>query len=106
MAAFELANGRRWDRDVVKSEHAAKFFSLIPFFMEASFTRKNFVLAMDFYPKAGLLKMNVLRLSRVQTLYVPVNQVIPITKYDYWGASWIMWFKQNTCLDLDMIYAH
>ena len=61
---------------------------------------------MDFYPNAGVLKMNVLRLSQVQSLYVPVNQMMPITKYDYWGASWLCWFKQNTCLDLDMVYAN
>ena len=36
---------------------------------------------------------------------MPINELIPITKYDYWCASWMCWTKQNHCLDLDMIYA-
>ena len=39
-------------------------------------------------------------------MYVPINEVIPITKYDYWAASWLCWMKQNNTLDLDMIYAN
>lgn len=36
---------------------------------------------------------------------MPISEMIPITKYDYWAASWLCWMKQNTILDLDMIYA-
>jgi hypothetical protein len=32
--------------------------------------------------------------------------VVPITPYDYWVAQWMVWFKQNQTLDLDMIYAN
>ena len=40
-------------------------------------------------------------------MYVPVNQMIPVTKYDYWcAAGWRPFFKQNQCLDLDMVYAN
>ena len=39
-------------------------------------------------------------------MYVPVKQVVPITSYDYWCASWMLFFKQNHCIDLDMIYAN
>ena len=45
-------------------------------------------------------------MSGVQTSYISVKDIIPITRYDYWGASWRLWFKQHQCLDLDMIYAH
>ena len=50
--------------------------------------------------------MHVLRMGGVQELWVPVKQVVPITPYDYWCASWLVWFKQNQCIDLDMIYAN
>ena len=74
--------------------------------MESRFTEKNFILQMELYPKAAYLKLEALRFTGVETIYVPVKQVIPITKYDYWGASWMCFFKQHQCLDLDMIYAH
>ena len=61
---------------------------------------------MDLYPKAELLQIDVLRMNGVISLYVPINNVIPITRYDYWAASWKFWCKQHQCLDLDMIYAN
>ena len=75
------------------TEHKAKVFSLIPFFVESAFTSKNFVLKMQFYPKAELMQIEVLRMSGVHTLYVPVSNIIPITRYDYWAASWKFWSK-------------
>ena len=82
-----------FDGNMVRSDHAGKVFSLIPFMIESYMTDKNFVLRMELYPKAEYLKMEVLRLSGVETFHVPVNQVIPITKYDYWGASWKLFMK-------------
>ena len=67
---------------------------------------KYFVLKLELFPEAEYLKMHVLRLGGVYELYVPIKQIIPITPYDYWCASWMMWFKQNQCIDLDMIYAN
>ena len=61
---------------------------------------------MELFPEAGFLRMHALRISGVHTFYVPIKEIIPVTKYDYWGAQWKFWCKQNTCLDLDMIYAH
>merc|ERR1712228_326100 len=90
----------------MRSDHRGKVFSLIPFLIEGSITEKHFVLRMNLYPNAKYLAFDVLRFSGVEKLYVPVNQMIPITKYDYWGASWKMWFKQHQCLDLDMVYAN
>ena len=85
----------------------AKVYSLLPFLVEAAFTRKNFVLRMQLYPKASLLQFDTLQFGGVETLYLPVSQLIPITKEDYQcAASWRPFFKQNTCLDLDMIYAN
>lgn len=48
---------------------------------------------MELFPKANYLQFHVLRFSGVETLYVPIRQVVPITKYDYWGASWKLFFK-------------
>lgn len=95
-----------WDRELMGSQHRGKVFSLLPFFAESRLSHKNFVLKMQLYPKAELLHVEVLRMDGVQSLYVPVNSMIPITKYDYWAASWKLWTKQNQCLDLDMVYAN
>ncbi len=83
--------------------HASKVFSLIPFFCEAAITNKNFVLKMELYPKAEMLSFDLLQMDGVRTVYLPINTIIPITKYDYWAASWKYWTKQNQILDLDMI---
>ena len=84
-----------------------KAYSLLPFLFEANFTPKSFVLRMQVFPKAGLLQMDTLQFGGVETVYVPVDQVIPVTKYDYWcAAAWRPFFKQNQCLDLDMVYAN
>ena len=60
---------------------------------------------MELFPNAKYLRLHTLKLNGVQQVYLPINEVIPITKYDYWAASWKCFMKQNTCLDLDMIYA-
>ena len=89
------------------TECKSKVYSLLPFLVEAAFTPKNFVLRMQLYPKAGLLQFDTLQFAGVETTYMPVSQLIPVTKQDYWcAASWRPFFKQNTCLDLDMIYAN
>ena len=62
-----------FDGNMVRSGHAGKVFSLIPFMIESYMTDKNFVLRMELYPKAEYLKMDVLRLSGVETFHVPVN---------------------------------
>ena len=103
---LKKATGYNWDSEMLRSSHKGKVFSLLPFFVESAFTRKNFVLRMDLYPKAELLQIDVLRMNGVISLYVPINNVIPITRYDYWAASWKFWCKQHQCLDLDMIYAN
>ena len=90
----------------MRSEHKAKFFSLIPFQIESRFAPKHFVLRMELFPEAGYLKLHTLRLAGVQVVWVPLKQVIPITPYDYWCASWMVWFKQHNTIDLDMIYAN
>ena len=61
---------------------------------------------MEVFPNAQYIKMYVLRLGGVYELYVPIKELIPITRYDYQCASWWLFFKQNSCLDLDMIYAN
>jgi hypothetical protein len=61
---------------------------------------------MELLPESKQLRLHVLKLGGVFELYVPLNQWIPITPYDYWGASWMVWFKQHNCLDLDMVYAN
>jgi hypothetical protein len=61
---------------------------------------------MELFPNSQYLKMYVLRLGGVYEMFVPIKEVVPITPYDYWAACWMVWFKQNSSIDLDMIYAN
>jgi len=89
-----------------KSEVRPKVYSLIPFLVESRFTSKSFVLRMQYYPIAGMLQFDTLGYKGITPVYLPVKNLIPINKYDYWCAtSYKFFFKQNQCLDLDMIYA-
>ena len=106
-ATYQRANeSHDFASNVMASPHKGKFFSLLPFWIEAAFTPKFYIVKMELYPGAELLAMHTLGMGGVHTAYVPVKEVIPITKYDYWCASWKFWAKQNVCLDLDMIYAN
>ena len=76
--------------------HKSKVYSLLPFLFEAGFTNKSFVLRLQLYPDSKLLQFDTLQFDGVETFYVPVEQIIPITKYDYQcAASWRPFFKQN-----------
>ena len=108
-SALSQASSSRaaFDSVIGASGHSSKVYSLLPFLVEARFTPKSFVLRMQLYPKSGMLQFDTLQLTGVETSYVPVSQVIPVTKYDYWcAAAWRPFFKQNQCLDLDMVYAN
>ena len=88
--------GEKFGEGINTSGHASKVFSLIPFLIESSFTEKFFVLRLQLYPKAAMLQFDTLTWTGVKTQYVPVKQLIPITKYDYWCAAvWRPFFKQN-----------
>lgn len=91
---------------VMNTPYKGKFFSLIPFFWESRFTAKSWVLKMEFFPEAKYLLLHTLTIHGVVQKYVPLEQVIPITNYDYWGASWLCFLKQHNCIDMDMIYAN
>ena len=90
---------------MISSGFKGKFFSLIPFFIESRFTEKNFVLKMEFFPEAKYLLLHTLTINGVKKHYMPMKDIIPITPYDYWAASWQCFMKQHNCLDLDMVYA-
>ena len=98
-------NVSSWDSQVLGSAHRGKFFSLIPFQIESRFSNKSFVLRMEVFPESKYLRLHTLKMNGVQQVYLPISEMIPITKYDYWAASWLCWMKQHNQLDLDMIYA-
>ena len=80
----KVSEGRAvFENNLGSTDHKAKVYSLLPFLIEGAFTSKSFVLRMQLYPKAAMLQLDTLQFSGVETMYVPVNQVIPITKYDY-----------------------
>ena len=54
---------------------------------------KNFVLRMEMFPQSKYLLLHTLRLSGVEKRFVPIEEMIPITKYDYWCANNLLWFK-------------
>ena len=103
----KITQGGSFANSLGSTDHKAKVYSLLPFLIESQMTSKSFVLRMQLYPNAGLLKLDTLEFRGVETSFIPVDQMIPITKYDYWcAAAWRPFFKQNSCLDLDMIYAN
>ena len=104
----ECTYGRgSFDGNMMSSPHRGKVFSLVPFMIESAFTEKNFVLSMNLFPNAKYLKLEMLTFTGVETEYVPVAEMIPITKYDYWAChNYMPFFKQHQTLDLDMVYAH
>ena len=61
---------------------------------------------MEVFPESKFLRLHALTLNGVQQIYMPIKNMIPITPYDYWCASALLWFKQHQCLDLDMVYAN
>ena len=90
----------------IGSENQNKLYGLIPFFWESLRTDKHYCLALNVYPQARQLEFTILHMVKgPQKVYLPIENCIPVTKYDYWGAH-KRWSKQNTCLDLDMVYAN
>mmetsp|Transcript_2609 Transcript_2609/g.4368 ORF Transcript_2609/g.4368 Transcript_2609/m.4368 type:complete len:117 (-) Transcript_2609:37-387(-) len=69
-------------------------------------TKKHFVLQLEVFPKSQFLKFYTLKLNGVEEYYLPLRDLIPITKYDYYAVSYACFMKQNNCIDLDMIYAN
>ena len=82
-------------------------YSLIPFLVESKFTPKNFVTRMQLYPEGKLLEFDILGFNGLETIRLPIDSVIPVTRHDYWcAASYMPFFKQNQTFDLDMVYAN
>ena len=79
-AAHMTSNAGSFAGSLGSTEHKAKVYSLLPFLVEAAFTPKHFVLRMQLYPQAGLLQFDTLQFTGVETLYFPVEQLIPITR--------------------------
>ena len=105
--ASSAGNIGSWDHAILgKPELRSKFFGLLTFQWESNFAAKNWVMKMELMPESKLLKFHVLKTNGLQQIYMPINNMIPITKYDYWCASWLCFLKQSTHLDLDMIYAN
>ncbi len=79
----EASHNNNFHSNVMSCQSRSKFFSLIPFFIESRVSSKYFVLKMELFPEAAYLKMHVLLMGGVFEHYVPVKQLIPITRYDY-----------------------
>ena len=97
---------KHFANSVANSPHASKYLSLIPFHVESLLSNKCFVLRMELYPTTEYLKFYTLTMGGVRAHFEPLKYVIPVSKYDYWGAQYILHFKQVNCLDLEMIYAN
>ena len=48
----EASTGGNFDSEMMRSDHKAKVFSMIPFLLESYVTSKSFVLRMQLYPDA------------------------------------------------------
>ena len=96
----------QWFGKVTKSSHIKKYMELIPFFVEARYKPKNFVLRMDLLPDSDYLRFYTLTLSGVYEKYEPLKYIVPVTKYDYRVIYGRILFKQSPILDLDMVYGN
>ena len=47
---------------------------------------KRFVLRLELFPQAEYLKFYTLQLGGIQQVYMPIKELVPITKYDYYAA--------------------
>ena len=81
------------------------YASYIMFFWEQRRTRKHLVKEMTLLPESGHLHMRTIRAGGLRDVFVEVDKLIPITKYDYWNAH-KQWFKQGSDFDFCMIYAN
>ena len=85
-----------FQRNIGKMKCTSKVYSLIPFLVEAKFTPKNFVTRMQLYPQGKVLEFETLGFYGLETIRVPINHVIPVTRHDYWcAANYMPFFKQN-----------
>ena len=103
---FDEVDASKWYSKVTKTEYGKKYMELIPFFTEARWKPKYFVLKMELLPEKEYLKFYHLAISGVYTKYVPLKYVVPITRHDYECLFNKVWFKQSPILDIDMIYGH
>ncbi|CAI2381463.1 unnamed protein product [Moneuplotes crassus] len=104
----ELSNisSEQWFNGITRSTAANKYVSLLPFFMEARFKQKSFVLRMDLLPESEYLKFYTLTLSGIAEKYEAIKNIVPVTRYDYRAIYGRILMKQNTILDLDMVYGN
>ena len=61
---------------------------------------------MEVYPESKKLRIFDLRLGGVYEQWMPISEVIPVTKYDYHSSHSLYFFKPATFLDFDMVYAN
>ena len=103
----QASEGGHFSSNLGHLECKSKVYSLIPFLVEAKFTPKNFVTKMQLYPEGKVLEFEVLGFGGLEKIRLPIDNVIPVTKFDYWSAAGYMpFFKQNQTFDLDMVYAN
>ena len=68
-----MGRGANFSSSLGSTDHKAKVYSLMPFLIESALTPKSFVLRMQLYPKAELLRLDTLKFSGVEPVYIPVN---------------------------------
>mmetsp|Transcript_20902 Transcript_20902/g.18535 ORF Transcript_20902/g.18535 Transcript_20902/m.18535 type:complete len:198 (-) Transcript_20902:43-636(-) len=95
-----------WFKSIAKSSSIKKYTGLLPFFIEAKYNSKNFVLKMDLLPNNEYLRFYTLTLNGIAEKYEPLKYVVPVTKYDYRVIYGRILFKQHQTLDLDMVYGN
>ena len=103
---FKSISQSKWYSQVARSNYKTKYLELMPFFVEARWRTKCFVLKMDLLPDHDYLRIRHLAISGIYTKYLPLKYIVPITKNDYACLTNKLFFKQSPILDLDMIYGH
>lgn len=98
-----------WTNCVLNSQFKAKYFSLLPFFVEDRQTvraKKKFVLKMELLPDSKHLKFTLAMISGVATRYEPLDDIVPIAPGDYRTRHLLLRSRPPSFVDMDMVYGN
>jgi len=98
-----------WQDCVMSTGFKAKYFGLLPFFVEDRQTtraQKKFVLKMELYPETKYMKFTFAMLSGVNVRFEPLVDVVPITAGDYRIRHLAMRSRPPQFVDMDMLYGN
>lgn len=99
---------KNWENNVLNSNFKAKYFALIPIYIQNTFSVKNkstrFIIEMSLIPELKMLKMKSVEASGIMEINENLEDVIPITIEDYTIRKGFNRSSLPDFIDTDMIY--